>query len=102
MLKGRIIKKKIRISLTVFMRKRKQLNRLLVIGDTIIDEYHYCLPLGKSSKSPTISTVFLRSEEYAGGVLAIANHLEQFAGKVKLITCLGKDTMHDNFINKTL
>lgn len=76
--------------------------KVLVIGDTIIDEYHYCLPLGKSSKSPTISTVYLRSEEYAGGVLAVANHLEQFAGKVKLITCLGKDTMHDNFINKTL
>lgn len=66
----------------------KKLN-VLVIGDTIIDEYHYCRPLGKSSKSPTISSILLREEAYAGGVLAIANHLEQFAGSVDLITCLG-------------
>jgi len=26
--------------------------KTLVIGDTIIDEYHYCLPMGKSSKEP--------------------------------------------------
>jgi bifunctional ADP-heptose synthase (sugar kinase/adenylyltransferase) len=63
--------------------------KVLVIGDTIIDEYHYCRPLGKSSKSPTISSIFLREEAYAGGVLAIANHLEQFAGSVDLVTCLG-------------
>jgi rfaE bifunctional protein nucleotidyltransferase chain/domain len=63
--------------------------KVLVIGDTIIDEYHYCRPLGKSSKSPTISSILLREEQYAGGVLAIANHLEQFAGSVDLITCLG-------------
>lgn len=63
--------------------------KVLVIGDTIIDEYHYCRPLGKSSKSPTISSILLREEAYAGGVLAIANHLEQFAGRVDLVTCLG-------------
>jgi rfaE bifunctional protein nucleotidyltransferase chain/domain len=63
--------------------------KVLVIGDTIIDEYHYCRPLGKSSKSPTISSILLREESYAGGVLAIANHLEQFAGSVDLVTCLG-------------
>lgn len=63
--------------------------KVLVIGDTIIDEYHYCRPLGKSSKSPTISSVLLREEQYAGGVLAIANHLDQFAGSVELVTCLG-------------
>jgi len=76
--------------------------KVLVIGDTIIDEYHYCVPLGKSSKSPTISTIFLRDETYAGGVLAIANHLEQFAGTVKLITCLGKEKTASDVIDKTL
>jgi rfaE bifunctional protein kinase chain/domain/rfaE bifunctional protein nucleotidyltransferase chain/domain len=76
--------------------------KVLVIGDTIIDEYHYCMPLGKSSKSPTISTIFRRSETFAGGVLAIANHLEQFAGTVKLVTCLGKEKTASEVINKTL
>ncbi len=60
------------------------------------------MPLGKSSKSPTISTIFLRDETFAGGVLAIANHLEQFAGTVKLVTCLGKEKTASAVIDKTL
>ncbi|HTB07970.1 MAG TPA: PfkB family carbohydrate kinase [Bacteroidia bacterium] len=76
--------------------------KVLVIGDTIIDEYHFCTPLGKSSKSPTISSVFMRSEVFAGGVLAVANHLEQFAGEVKMITCLGKENLQDKVIKKKL
>lgn len=76
--------------------------KVLVIGDTIIDEYHYCMPLGKSSKSPTISSIFLRAETFAGGVLAIANHLEQFAGNVKLVTCLGRENSERSVIDKTL
>ncbi len=79
----------------------KKLN-VLVIGDTIIDEYHYCRPLGKSSKSPTISSILLREEAYAGGVLAIANHLEQFAGSVDLITCLGAKDERREMIEEKL
>jgi len=76
--------------------------KVLVIGDTIIDEYHYCRPLGKSSKSPTISTIFLNGEAYAGGVLAIANHLEQYAGKVELVTVLGSQHTQEKIIEKNL
>ena len=76
--------------------------KVLVIGDTIIDEYHYCRPLGKSSKSPTISTIYLNSEAYAGGVLAIANHLEQYAGRVELVTVLGSQHTQVEIIEKNL
>ena len=76
--------------------------KVLVIGDTIIDEYHYCRPLGKSSKSPTISSVLLREEQYAGGVLAIANHLDQFAGTVELVTCLGSKDERREMIEEKL
>lgn len=74
--------------------------KILVIGDTIIDEYHYCSPLGKSSKSPTISSKYLRGDAYAGGVLAIANHLEQFAGKVEMISCLGSENTQKDIVSK--
>jgi rfaE bifunctional protein kinase chain/domain/rfaE bifunctional protein nucleotidyltransferase chain/domain len=76
--------------------------KVMVIGDTIIDEYHYCMPLGKSSKSATISSIFMRAETYAGGVLAVANHLEQLAGQVKLVTMLGKQNTHEKIIKNTL
>lgn len=72
--------------------------RILVIGDTIIDEYHYVVSLGKSSKSPTLSTRYLRESTFAGGVLAIANHLNQFAGKVHLVTVLGRQNDHMDVI----
>ncbi|MEK6616902.1 MAG: PfkB family carbohydrate kinase [Bacteroidota bacterium] len=73
---------------------------VLVIGDTIVDEYHYCLPLGKSTKSPNISAVYLRQDVFAGGVLAVANHLNQFAGNVELITVLGKANSQKEIISK--
>ncbi|MEI6764117.1 MAG: PfkB family carbohydrate kinase [Bacteroidota bacterium] len=76
--------------------------RVLVIGDTIIDEYHYCLPLGKSSKSPTISSMFLHGAAYAGGALAIANHMEQFSGNVELVTVLGSQNDQIDIIENNL
>lgn len=76
--------------------------KVLVIGDTIIDEYHYCLPLGKSTKSSNISAAYLREEVFAGGVLAVANHLEQFAGKVELVTMLGKENPRQKLIDDKL
>jgi rfaE bifunctional protein nucleotidyltransferase chain/domain len=76
--------------------------RTLIIGDTIIDEYHYCTPLGKSSKSPTISTIFKYGQSFAGGVLAIANHISQFSEKVNLFTCLGKENSQEDLIRSKL
>ena len=76
--------------------------RVLVIGDTIIDEYHTCTPLGKSSKSPTISTIYRHGVAYAGGVLAIANHIDQYAGKVNMLTLLGAENTQQELIESKL
>jgi rfaE bifunctional protein kinase chain/domain/rfaE bifunctional protein nucleotidyltransferase chain/domain len=75
---------------------------VLVIGDTIIDEYHYCKPLGKSTKSPNISAVYLKQKTFAGGVLAVANHVNQFAGNVELVTVLGKENSQKEIITSKL
>ncbi|TAL62894.1 MAG: hypothetical protein EPN85_01555 [Bacteroidetes bacterium] len=75
---------------------------VLVIGDTIIDEYHYCQPLGKSTKSPNISAVYLKQNVFAGGVLAVANHVSQFAGNVELVTVLGKENSQKEVISEKL
>jgi bifunctional ADP-heptose synthase (sugar kinase/adenylyltransferase) len=76
--------------------------KTLIIGDTIIDEYHHCTPLGKSSKSPTISTIFKYGDAYAGGALAIANHISQYADTVELLTCLGKENSQEDLIELKL
>lgn len=74
---------------------------VLVIGDVIVDEYHFCDVLGKSSKSHAINARFLHTEAYGGGILAVANHVAGFCENVHLVTCLGEgDPWHDFIIDR--
>jgi rfaE bifunctional protein nucleotidyltransferase chain/domain len=75
---------------------------VLVIGETIIDEYQYCSAIGKSSKSPTLAVNLETSESFVGGALAIANHLEDFAGKVTVTSVAGNDDYSESFIKSKL
>jgi rfaE bifunctional protein nucleotidyltransferase chain/domain len=76
--------------------------KVLLIGETIIDEYHYCQTLGKSPKEPLVATKYLRGETFAGGVLACANHLAGFCEDVDLVTCLGSQDSKEEFIQEHL
>jgi len=72
--------------------------KVLVIGDTIIDQYHYCRTLGKSPKDNIIATKYLDEETFAGGALAAANHIAGFCEDVHLVTCLGTQNSYEEFI----
>ncbi len=63
--------------------------KILVVGEPIVDTYRFCVPENISSKSPTISAKFLYEENYAGGSLAIANHLADFGKEVHLLITHG-------------
>lgn len=76
--------------------------KVLVVGDAIIDEYHYAEAIGKPSKSACISARFLRAENYAGGALSIANHIAGFCNDVHLVTCLGRQDTREDFIVRNL
>ena len=76
--------------------------KVLVIGETIIDEYHYCRGMGKVPKDNLIATKFLNSENFAGGVLACANHLAGFCDNLHLVTVLGKKNSYEDFIKNKL
>ena len=75
---------------------------VLVIGDTILDEYQYCEAIGKSSKDPVLALRYQSHDLFAGGVLAVANHVANFAGKVKLVTVIGEKDSHEEFIRTQL
>lgn len=72
--------------------------KILVIGDIIIDEYHYCLGMGKSAKDSIIATKFVNEEIFAGGVLAAANHIAGFCKDVTLLSCIGLKNNYKSFI----
>lgn len=63
--------------------------RVFIVSDTILDEYCYCSTLGVSSKYPTVAVQRLSTDVFAGGGLAIANHVAQLAKSVDLVTILG-------------
>ncbi len=79
----------------------KKLN-VLVIGDAIIDQYHYCLPMGKSSKEHLVVNRYVSEELFAGGVMATANNVASLCDKVDLVTLLGKRQTFQDFIQNHL
>ena len=76
--------------------------KVLLIGEPIIDEYMYCEAIGKSSKEPTMVVKRLSSEQFAGGILAAANHVSGFCDEVAVLTQLGTENSHESFIEDKL
>ena len=70
---------------------RLKSTRVMVVGEAIIDEYHYCVPDAMSNKTPTLSARFESAESFAGGVVAVGNHLVGLAGDVHVLACGGTD-----------
>jgi cytidyltransferase-like protein len=68
--------------------------KVLVIGDSILDEYVYCQDMEKAGKEANICFKYLDSEIHLGGVFAISNHLAGFVKDAAMITCIGKDNYH--------
>jgi len=76
--------------------------KVLVIGETIIDEYVYCEALGKSGKEPILVLRDMYNERYLGGTAAIAKNLSSFCKKITLLTNIGQKNEEKNFIKKNL
>jgi rfaE bifunctional protein nucleotidyltransferase chain/domain len=75
---------------------------VVLVGDTIIDEYQYVSALGKSSKENIVATLFKHREQFAGGVIAAANHVASFCKSVEIVTTLGGDDYPEEFIQSQL
>ena len=76
--------------------------RVLLVGDTIIDEYRYVIPMAKSPKENMIATLYRDHETFAGGVIAAANHVAAFCAQVDVVTCLGEHSRYEDLIRQTL
>jgi rfaE bifunctional protein kinase chain/domain/rfaE bifunctional protein nucleotidyltransferase chain/domain len=76
--------------------------RVVVVGEPILDEYVYCDQLGKSAKEPVLAMRYANSETFAGGALAVANHLAGFCASVELVTFVGSIDGQERFIRSNL
>jgi rfaE bifunctional protein nucleotidyltransferase chain/domain len=76
--------------------------KVAVIGDAIIDQYHYTVPLGQTGKGNVFAVRYDSEEQFAGGAMAVANHVAGFADSVTLVTGLGAVESHEQFIRSKL
>lgn len=76
--------------------------KVLVIGETIVDEYRYVAPLGKPAKAHIVAAHYINKDEFAGGVLNCANHVASICENVEMVTCLGGKNSKKDFIEKNL
>ena len=76
--------------------------RVLVVGDTIIDDYNYVMPMGKAPKENLVTTLHQSREVFAGGVIATANHLANLCREVEVITFFGQESEHARLVRNSL
>jgi len=65
--------------------------KVLVIGDTIVDEYITCEPLGMSQEDPTIVVSPLATNKFIGGAAIVASHARTLGADVRFISVVGDD-----------
>jgi len=76
--------------------------KVLIIGETIIDQYVFCEALGKSGKEPMLVLRDLKTEEYLGGAAALSRHLSPFCNHVSLFSMIGEKGEYLHEIKKKL
>ena len=76
--------------------------KVLIIGETIIDQYVFCEALGKSGKEPVLVLRDLKTEEYLGGAAALSRHISTFCNEISLLSMVGNKDDYLKQIKKKL
>jgi rfaE bifunctional protein kinase chain/domain len=69
--------------------------RVHVVGDTIVDSYTQTTMIGGQTKTPTMSVLYERRDDYIGGAAVVAEHLRAAGAEVTFSTVLGNDHFKD-------
>lgn len=65
--------------------------RVCVIGDTIVDEYITCDPLGMSQEDPTIVVSPVLQEKFIGGAAIVSGHARGLGAQTHFFSVTGED-----------
>jgi rfaE bifunctional protein kinase chain/domain len=69
--------------------------RVHVVGDTIVDSYTQTAMIGGQLKTPTMSVLYERRDDYIGGAAIVAKHLRAAGAEVVFSTVLGDDPLKE-------
>jgi rfaE bifunctional protein kinase chain/domain len=92
-----IICKKHNITLNKLQNRLKIFSdsRLVIIGDTIVDNYVACDALGMSAEAPVLVVKELENREFSGGASIVASHVSALGATCHYISVVGKDKQSD-------
>ena len=65
--------------------------KLLVIGDSILDQYAGCEALGMSAEAPVLVVRELQKKNFIGGASIVASHIKSLGAECNFLSVLGKD-----------
>jgi rfaE bifunctional protein nucleotidyltransferase chain/domain len=82
--------------------ERMTTQRVLVIGEAIVDEYRYVLPMAKAPKENIIATRLQDREIFMGGVIATANNAASFCETVDILTVIGERDSYEQAMRDSL
>ncbi len=74
---------------------------ILVLGDTIVDEYIACDALGMSSEAPIVNIREVEKKDFAGGAAVVSRHIKNLGANCHFVSVIGDDEP-GNIVKKEL
>ena len=75
---------------------------LLVVGDTILDQYAGCEAIGMSAEAPVLVVRELQKKNYVGGASIVASHIKALGANCYFLSVVGEDDEAKIIKNKLL
>ena len=69
--------------------------RLIVLGDTIVDQYAACEAIGMSAEAPVVVVRELAKRNFIGAAAVVAAHIRGLGAQVDLVSVVGNDSIAD-------
>ena len=66
--------------------------RLIVLGDTIVDQYAACEAIGMSAEAPVVVVRELKRRNFIGGAAVVAAHIRALGAQCDLVSVVGSDS----------
>ena len=76
-------------------------SRLLVLGETIVDQYVACDAMGMSAEAPVLVVQELKAREYLGGAAIVAAHVRSLGAQCHYLSVVGQDA-NTNLVRQQL
>ncbi|HSU67201.1 MAG TPA: PfkB family carbohydrate kinase [Tepidisphaeraceae bacterium] len=80
--------------------QRARGKKVVVIGDCVLDRYHFCDATGVAGEGPMLSLRPIQQHDYDGGAAVVALHLAGLGAKPTLVSALADDELSSQIIRR--